>query len=205
MVLPFLQKAYLPSSGGKPKHEAVFNEILSYQNKKDNSGRMYLPPASSGNKDGMFNCPSVEDPMECMGYDLALRKLTFDKYLSFAPDELEEFPDPTGTRPLYAPGITASVELQQDHCGIRHATGSMKMMRVWDKVVDAPAPSGGGSSHEYTGRQELFEMYFSFDVSFSGMYSGKGHGSGQEFCFAFWAVRARRDQEGKEIGLKVPL
>lgn len=203
MQLPFLKKAYLPEGPSGPKHEVIFHKILEYQQKKDNSGRFYLPSPAESDKEGMFDSPGVYDPMEEAGYDLLLNEITPTERLSFTPVELEKFADPDGTRPPHAPGVTVNVEMLEDHCGIKSASGSMKLKRVWDKSVNTSPPSEGGAAHEYTGHQELFELYFKFDVKFSGLYSRKGHGSGQNFRYAFWAVRARRDKDGKEVGLRV--
>ncbi|KIJ63448.1 hypothetical protein HYDPIDRAFT_55027, partial [Hydnomerulius pinastri MD-312] len=73
-------------------------------------------------------------------------------------------------------------------CGIKSARGVFKIKRVWAKV-------GDGST------KELFEGFFSFSVSYDSMYKKAGHGNGAKYKFAFWGVRAMKDNTGKEIGL----
>ncbi|KAE9394777.1 hypothetical protein BT96DRAFT_923291 [Gymnopus androsaceus JB14] len=49
--------------------------------------------------------------------------------------------------------------------------------------------------------KELFEGVVTLRVNFSSMYQRKGHGNGGLYRFAFWAVRARKGDDGNEIGL----
>ncbi|EGN96495.1 hypothetical protein SERLA73DRAFT_186257 [Serpula lacrymans var. lacrymans S7.3] len=74
-------------------------------------------------------------------------------------------------------------------CGIKASRGVFKMKRAWVKQ---------GTGGEW---RELFEGYFSFSVSYDNMYKKAGHGNGAKYKFAFWGVRAMRDNTGKEIGL----
>ncbi|KAG1813034.1 hypothetical protein EV424DRAFT_1296894, partial [Suillus variegatus] len=76
-------------------------------------------------------------------------------------------------------------------CGVKNAKGIWKMKRVW---------IGEGVVGESV-KKELFEGYFSFSVSYDQMYRKAGHGSGSTCRFAFWGVRAMKDNTGKEIGL----
>ncbi|KAJ7080106.1 hypothetical protein C8R44DRAFT_584530, partial [Mycena epipterygia] len=75
------------------------------------------------------------------------------------------------------------------HCGIQSAGG------VHEACVDG--------RRRGTGRMwiSLRDIYMSFNVVHSGLYRRKGHGNGEKIDFAFWAVRARRDATGIEIGL----
>ncbi|KAG1719843.1 hypothetical protein EDB19DRAFT_1647724, partial [Suillus lakei] len=77
-------------------------------------------------------------------------------------------------------------------CGVKNAKGIWKMKRVW-------VGEGEGEAGEC--ENELFEGYFSFSVSYDPMYRKAGHGSGSMCRFAFWGVRAMKDNTGKEIGL----
>ncbi|KAG7439524.1 uncharacterized protein BT62DRAFT_1013820 [Guyanagaster necrorhizus] len=43
----------------------------------------------------------------------------------------------------------------------------------------------------------------SWKIFYSNSYKRKGRGSGDDTEFAFWAVRARKDTDGKEIGLNL--
>lgn len=62
------------------------------------------------------------------------------------------------------------------------------MKRAWTKI-----------SHERLAK--LFEGYFSLNVVHSDTYEGMGHGSGSNAEFAFWAVRASKNNAGQEFGL----
>ncbi|KAG1723481.1 uncharacterized protein EDB91DRAFT_1015461, partial [Suillus paluster] len=74
-------------------------------------------------------------------------------------------------------------------CGVKNAKGIWKMKRVWVGETTKSV------------QKELFEGYFSFSVSYDSMYRKAGHGSGSMCRFAFWGVRAMKDNTGKEIGL----
>lgn len=197
MNLPFLKKVYLPKD--TPQFEALYNEIMTFQAKPDFSGRCYFPPGVSG--DGSFVSNAVAEPMGDEAYEIALTGLT-KKEISFNQAELSKFPDPASTRSV-GPGIKATVELADDGCMPSSGRGEMKMKRVWTKEVNvAEDVTGVKSSHEYSGSQELFEGVFTLKVKYSGMLKRKGFGSGEDYKFGFWAVRARIDETGKEVGLK---
>ncbi|KAK0475145.1 hypothetical protein IW261DRAFT_1422468 [Armillaria novae-zelandiae] len=89
------------------------------------------------------------------------------------------------------PAITANTGITDGGCGIQTARGKFMMKRVWTKAN----PDGS--------LIELFEGFFSLMISYSSLYKRKGHGSGDDTEFAFWAVRARKDANGKEIGLNL--
>ncbi|KAA1473121.1 hypothetical protein DENSPDRAFT_751195, partial [Dentipellis sp. KUC8613] len=70
-------------------------------------------------------------------------------------------------------------------CFIEGGNGSVKMRRVW---------TGEGG-------EELFEGYWTLWVGYGAMMARKGFGRGDTYRGAFWAVRARKDAEGNEIGI----
>ena len=95
--------------------------------------------------------------------------------VKFTSNQLKEFVHIGET--VKGQGVSGDLELGEDNCGVSSASGDIKMRQLWSKV-DAEGKS-----------MELFEGFFSFDVSYSGMYRRKGHGSGQNAEMAFWAVR----------------
>jgi len=187
-ALPFLAKVYLPAGSSDPQYEQLYKTILTYQVKPDNSGQIFLP--KSANSSGRFLSLSVSNPMSDEPYEINIESIKHKDKLTFTEDEREEFDTP-GPNPA-GPGITAKVVPAEDGCGIAFASGIFKMTRVWAKRT----PSGE--------MQELFEGYFSYDVRFSVMMIGKGFGREIGFTMPFWAVRARKDEDGKEIGLQEP-
>jgi hypothetical protein len=48
---------------------------------------------------------------------------------------------------------------------------------------------------------ELFEGFMSFKVSYSMLYKRNRHGNSPNIKFTFWGVRAKKDNDEKEIGL----
>lgn len=185
MSLPFLKEPYL-SGNTLPQYEKVYDTILTYQAKNDNTARCYLVPESD--KDGSrFESRVIQDPMEDMPFDIAFNSITRQPSMQYTKAELGSFAAPTHVP--QGPGITAVTALAEGHCGIQSASGVFKMKRVWTK---------GNLEGDF---MELFEGFFSFNVSHSAMYRRKGHGGGEKVKFAFWGVRARRDNTGKEIGL----
>ncbi|GBE83573.1 hypothetical protein BKA93DRAFT_771703 [Sparassis latifolia] len=184
-TLPFLTKVCLPSGQTTPQYEELYKTILTYQAKPDSSGRCYLPAGATSA--GKFECSQVEDPMSEEALDVEINFVTKEKKLSFTRAERGKFKTPGSSEE--APGISATTTLEGSHCGFDSAEGVFKMTRVWAKAM----PTGEV--------QELFEGYFSLDVEYSWLYSSKGHGDGAEYEFGFWAVHARKNEEGEEIGL----
>ncbi|KAF8959676.1 hypothetical protein BDZ97DRAFT_1637787, partial [Flammula alnicola] len=62
-------------------------------------------------------------------------------------------------------------------CGIASSSGRISIQPLW-KEVNAEGKL-----------MELFEGTFTFKVSYSSLYSRKGHGKGQSLTIPFWAVR----------------
>jgi hypothetical protein len=68
-------------------------------------------------------------------------------------------------------------------------------------AADTSTKVNAGKKTSKAVKKELFEGYFSFSVSYDQMYRKAGHGSGSTCRFAFWGVRAMKDNAGKEIGI----
>lgn len=124
-----------------------------------------------------------------MPFDITINHVQHHESLLFTESELLSFAAPDAIPDGL--GISGEMELADSHCGIDFASGVFKIKRAWTK----PNADADG------GFVELFEGFVSFDVSYSGIYRRKGHGNGDNIEFAFWGVRARKDKDGKEIGL----
>ncbi|KAJ7813148.1 hypothetical protein B0H14DRAFT_3150067 [Mycena olivaceomarginata] len=188
MELPFLAKVYLPpgQSASTPQFDALYDKILTYQAKPDSTARCVIPDAPFI-RQGRLSSAIFEDPMEEMPWDIALDDLRLADPLVFTPAERGKFASPE-PQSNCGPGIQGRTVLVEDHCGVASAEGVFRMHRVW-------TGERGGKA------VELWEGYLSFDVVHSGLYRRKGHGSGRKLGIAFWGVRGRRDESGKEIGL----
>ncbi|KAJ7779236.1 hypothetical protein B0H16DRAFT_1502007 [Mycena metata] len=185
MDLQFLSEPYLAAGKSEPQFAKLYDAIQKVQTKSDYTARCIIPAAPFA-KDGQLQDRGSRDPMECMPFDIDITSLELVDKLSFSAAENLKFLTP----PKTGPGITGRTKLaDESHCGIQSAGGVFRMKHAWTgKGVDGADV-------------EIFEGYFSFRVAYSGLYRRKGHGSGGERAFAFWAVRARRNAAGEEIGL----
>ncbi|KAJ7022717.1 hypothetical protein C8F04DRAFT_1272302 [Mycena alexandri] len=191
MELPFLAKAYLPTSTAEPQFGALYDTILTYQAKSDFTARCVLPASKEdsdkeNDKPGRLSSAVLKDPMEGMPWDISLVDLQRVEPVVFLAKEQKEFATPPRTD--CGAGIEGHTVLEDSNCGVQSAGGVFRMQRAWTE-------DRGGEN------VEVFEGYLSFDVVYSGMYRRKGHGSGQKIGFSFWAVRARKGADGSEIGL----
>jgi hypothetical protein len=77
------------------------------------------------------------------------------------------------------PGLKAEMEIDDGGCGIASSSGSISMHPLWRKV-------------DNDGKvMELYEGTFTFKVTYSSLYSRKGHGRGQSQTLPFWGIRAK--------------
>lgn len=190
MYLPFLAKLCLPQGATTPNYAAVYDRILASQAKHDYTARCFLAPlgaseSSSAPPQGRFESATVLDPMAERPFDITLEAFTYKKSLTFTPTERLSFQAPEHSTP--GPGLVGHTGLSPA-CGIKSAKGVFKIKRVWAREQDGVV-------------KELFEGFFSFSVCYDSMYRKAGHGNGAKYKFAFWGVRAMKDNTGKEIGL----
>jgi hypothetical protein len=218
MYLPFLVKAYLPPGSTSPDYAAVYDTILAYQCKHDYTARCFLSLSSDA---GRAESASVFDPMMERPFDVLISNLKHRAELTFTSSERASFLAPDHS-PV-SPGVIGQASLPPQ-CGVKNAKGIWKMKRVWvgegegeagecesvnnGTTVDAIGAAADTSTKVNAGKKtskavkkELFEGYFSFSVSYDQMYRKAGHGSGSTCRFAFWGVRAMKDNAGKEIGI----
>ncbi|KAF9229018.1 hypothetical protein BS17DRAFT_724944 [Gyrodon lividus] len=188
MYLPFLVKVYLPTAATTPDYTAVYDRILTSQAKHDYTARCFLAPpdtSSSAPHFGRFESSTVLDPMVERPLDITLGAFTYKKALTYTPTERTSFQAPEQS--TVGPGLVGHTGLPVT-CGIKSAKGVFKIKRVW-------------ATEEHGSTKELFEGFFSFSVCYDSMYRKAGHGNGAKYKFAFWGVRAMKDNTGKEIGL----
>ena len=178
--LPFLHREYLPEGATKPSFEAVYNKILFYQAKPDFSLRIAL----GENGGGRFSCVRVENPMS--GEELEpihIRGHPSDRIV------FGEFEAAHHSTVGLGAGYIADLNLDtaDTGCGmVESGMGALKMRRVWEKEG-----------------KELFEGYWSLQICYGPTLRRKNFGCADSYEGAFWAVRALKDAEGKEIGINI--
>lgn len=174
MKLPFLHKVYLPPGSKTPNHEELYKTILTYQAKKDNTAQITLPDELTTGASGTFRSFVLCDPMEELPFPIKITGINKTE-VKFTSSQMAESVHISKT--VQGRGVAGDLELDENNCGVSSASGEIKMRPLWSKLY------AEGKN------MELFEGFFSFDVSYSGMYRRKGHGSGRNVEMAFWAVR----------------
>ncbi|KIY68234.1 hypothetical protein CYLTODRAFT_489964 [Cylindrobasidium torrendii FP15055 ss-10] len=170
MDLPFLKKALMPAGASAPNYPALYKDLVARQSKKDRSGQVNF-----GEHNGAMRvfAPGFSDPMEESPYDLTLSGVKVVGKTSFTSKELAKFfPAPPSTD---GSGMIVADLNVDGGCGVASASGKIKMM---------VNPS-----------QKMYFGTLALKVSYSGLYRRKGHGSGTNETFAFWAIKSREGDE----------
>lgn len=190
-----LNEAYFQGTA-TPHFEEVFNAIA--KTTTAHAAQIYLASSDSlldledidGEEIlGRMKGPGIVDPFVQEPYDMFVTSVETESLIEWTDDELMQFPerdsDPVG------PGINAKTILGSDghHGMVQSAGGYIKLARVWSKV---------GANGQLL---ELFEGYCSLEVVYEWKFMKKGHGQRGYEGFSFWAVRAKKDENGNEIGL----
>ena len=173
MALPFLNEVYSPPGSASVFPENLYNKILTYQAKNDRTAKFTVPEGFYFGKHGQFRSGIFCDPMEEMPFDILVTGIQQVNKLKVKSNY---------RRPANAwdgPGLKAEMEIDDGGCGIASSSGSISMHPLWRKV------DKGGKV------MELYEGTFTFKVSYSSLYSRKGHGRGQSQTIAFWGIRAK--------------
>ncbi|THG96412.1 hypothetical protein EW026_g5411 [Hermanssonia centrifuga] len=183
-LLPFLKSEYLPQGATEPQFETLYEKILFYQAKPDFSMRINIDEA----KTGRFTCPVICNPMSDEELEPIYIENGQTKQVAFSETEAaHESTIGTGL------GYTAKLMLgDSDGCGcgmVSGGKGTFKMRKVWEG--------------EDEGKGELFEGYWTFKATYGPTLRRKRFGSGNSSSGVFWAVRARKNADGKEIGIDV--
>jgi hypothetical protein len=147
--------------------------------------QFFLPSPADADDASILTSPAIEDPMEEAPFDISIRSIKHHMSLSLPTDPpsvalVSPVPD--------SPGVSASTALKEIHCGIQSASGVFKLKRMWTKAT---------SGDDFV---ELFAGHFSFNITYAALYKRRGHGTGQKHQWAFWAVRAKTGDHGKEVG-----
>ncbi|KAF9067825.1 hypothetical protein BDP27DRAFT_1364523 [Rhodocollybia butyracea] len=184
--LPFLSSVYLPKGTSQPQYENLYKTILKYQAKPDFTAQCAIPDLSrqtSGS--GSLSSVCFADPFSDEPYDIAIENVESVDKVSYTAIQQGKF---IGTPTTGIPGVLGNLSLRDSGCGIQSSKGEFRMTRVWTKNDNGKL-------------SELFEGILSLRVNYGSLYQRKGHGTGMAVSVAFWAVRARKDAAGKEIGL----
>lgn len=189
MRLPFLSEVFLAKGQSKPQYEELYEKILTYQAKDDNSLQLYLQKLPSGDERGQIRSTvdAMCDPMEGMPFDVEVHDVMVTDKLPLKVNERKLFLVP----PTEGPGIEGLLTVVDGGCGVDSSKGVIKLKRLWKSQKKRADGSYA----------ELFEGFVSFNVSYSGLYKRKGHGKGEKLETAVWAVRARRNDNGEEVGI----
>ena len=180
MELSFISKLYPQNGTSTPQYEEIYRMILTHQGKNNNTAQLSLesPDAPLAS---ILESPDIQDPMAEYPFEIVIDSIKHNASLSLPKDKL-----PSIGRLPGGPGISALTSLGGDRCGIRSASGVFKLKRVWAKD-DTPH-----------GFAELFAGYFTFNVSYGGMYKSVTRGKGQKHKWGFWAIRAKTGDDGTE-------
>ncbi|KAI0313281.1 hypothetical protein OF83DRAFT_1294438 [Amylostereum chailletii] len=198
-------KVYLPRYSGIPSPAELYEDLIRRQEENQCTGRVNLPSCKSG-LDGIFKGNHIDEeadkPEEGYSGTLAavniynmdpwkLEKPEMDVCESpFGLDSYEEWDTRAG------PGVNAVLEYPERDCGVNSGRGYLRMRRLWARESNGEL-------------KEVFEGYFNFGIELSQMsrhrfYMGKGkdhNGPDLSYTFAFWAIRARKGADGKEISV----
>jgi hypothetical protein len=183
MTLPFLKKVYLPTGTTTPQFEKLYDTILGYQAKPDSSAQIFLPERSYDH--GVLITSGIRDPFDGSTHEVLLTDLEDCETISFEASSPVKIITSAGK----GDGVIATTTLPDGNCGISSASGVFKLRRAWDSV------------NEEGEIRELFEGYMTLKVGYSHLFLRKGFGKGDTYALGFWAVRARRNKSGDEIGV----
>ncbi|KAK0449050.1 uncharacterized protein EV420DRAFT_1767108 [Desarmillaria tabescens] len=177
---------------GETDYEAIYIAILEHQEKSEFSAQVAIPKAPYFAEDGAAKDPAfcIED-MDIPPFPLLLKYIRAVDTIGYTDMELNFFPesDDDAVR-INAPGLMADLKLARRNPSASCCSGKFLMHRCWMQT------KGDGSI------VELFEGYFDVSLSY-GKTKFDGHACSADSVFGFWAVRARKDENGEEIGVEL--
>ncbi|PIL28417.1 hypothetical protein GSI_08451 [Ganoderma sinense ZZ0214-1] len=185
MELPFIRSKFTPEHD----YAALLNELRYHQAKPDSSAQIYLPDTDefSAGVPGRLRSLPVEDPLEGMPYQLELTSLALRDSVSFTACETTEDALYSSAAPVSSarrtPGMTATIVLADDECGVIMTESSFKMRRAWVNP---------------DGKDEVFSVYIACT---SACACGILEDDYVDVRLPFWGIRARVGPDGREIGL----
>ncbi|KAK0190105.1 hypothetical protein F5146DRAFT_1054022 [Armillaria mellea] len=175
-------------------YEALYDTILERQEKSEFSAQVAIPKAPYFAEDGAAKDPAfrIED-MDMPPFPLRLKYIRSVDTVGYTDEELDFFPegdDDSDSVRANAPGLIADLKLAGRNPSARCCSGKFLMHRSWTQT------KRDGSI------VELFEGYFDVSLSY-GQMKYDGHACTVDSVFGFWAVRARKDEDEKEIGVEL--
>ncbi|SJL15042.1 uncharacterized protein ARMOST_18524 [Armillaria ostoyae] len=175
-------------------YEVLYDAILERQEKLEFSAQVAIPKAPYFTEDGAAKDPAfcIED-MDMPPFPLRLKYIRSVDAVGYTDEELDFFPegdDDSNSVRANAPGLMADLKLAGRNSSARCCSGKFLMHRSWTQT------KRDGSI------VELFEGYFDVSLSY-GQMKYDGHACSVDSVFGFWAVRARKDEDGKEIGIEL--
>ncbi|KAK0213858.1 hypothetical protein IW262DRAFT_1518160 [Armillaria fumosa] len=174
-------------------YEALYDTILEHQEKSEFSAQVAIPKAPYFAEDGTAKDPEfrIKD-MDMPPFPLRLKYIRSVDAVGYTDEELDFFPDgddDSDSVHANAPGLMADLKLANRNPSARCCSGKFLMHRSWIQT------KCDGSI------VELFEGYFDVSLSY-GKLEYDGHACSIDSVFGFWAVQARKDEGGKEIGIE---
>ncbi|PBK88045.1 hypothetical protein ARMGADRAFT_1085021 [Armillaria gallica] len=155
-------------------YEALYDAILERQEKLEFSAQVAIPKAPYFAEDGAAKDPAFcIEDMDMSPFPLRLKYIRSVDAVGYTYEELSFFP-----------------EGDDDSDPARCCSGKFLMHRSWTQT------KRDGSI------VELFEGYLDVSLSY-GQMKYDGHACSVDSVFGFWAVRARKDEDGKEIGIEL--
>ncbi|KAI0047097.1 hypothetical protein FA95DRAFT_1595907 [Auriscalpium vulgare] len=180
-----LFSARIPALGAASAHAELHAALLALQATPRFTARIALRADDGG---GRFASPVVCEPMG----DEELEPIYVVGGRVGVDVEFEDNGEGLGSEDGNGDGVgmgmgyEARLELDTvQNCMMSAGKGSIAMRKVWD---------GGDGKEIFRGRVEM-------KLTYGALLSRKGFGGGVTRSFTFWAVRARKDDGGKEIGI----
>ncbi|VDC00289.1 unnamed protein product [Peniophora sp. CBMAI 1063] len=181
-----LHSEFLPAGARKPRYPELYAAILEFQAKPKYTGRLAL--AASG-ATGAYDCREIENPMSGEPPDDPIYVYNGEQSdVSLSGKEMPEGQE--GAAGNFKHGFQCDLEMDVGASGgcsvgmISKIKGDFKMHRVWCE-----------------GDKELFEGYMRVTVTHGATLRRKGHPASANLASPIWAVRARRNEKGEEIGI----
>lgn len=194
MSLPFLKDAFLGTGLARamplPNYQALYDEMISYQQRSDYTAQFYIAPATTSdtNVPSQMKARGIMDEKE-RPRDIRLLGLRELDHVVFEGSErsffhcVQDIPDGRGVV-----GETGTLDGE--------GQGDFKLTRTWIKSEEA---EGEGEGAAESGLPVKGKSTRPMEVFEGSLKLGFPRG-GKEHRFAFWAIRARVERR-KEVGL----
>ena len=147
-----------------PMYEATYLETIRWQTEHpgDPSAHLDLDAAE-------FHWPSCAEPYGSEPYRIDVSAISRNVDVTLGKSE-RQYPTKSETT---AQGLQVKLKIARDGCFPDRGKGLIKIQKAWQ-------------GEEAT--QAVYECWVELDVKYSSMLREKGHGPGQSYGAAFWAV-----------------